>query len=148
MQDVVLLKLQAGQSPSQISKDLCNAISERTLREWKSRYLKTGEIHLKKPPGLVGTVRTKNTITKVKKTFQRKARQSVHKMPCQLGISERSVGRTVKEDLGLHAYRITVQPKLTDAHKQARITFAYWVRRSLPKASIRKICLVMKNILL
>lgn len=139
MQDVVLLKLQAGQSPSQISKDLCNAISERTVREWKSRYLKTDEIHLKKPPGLVRTVRTKNTIAKVKKTFQRKARQSVHKMACQLGISERSLRRIVKEDLGLHAYRITIQPKLTDAHKQARITFAYWVRRSLTKAFIRKI---------
>ena len=139
IQNIVLLKLQAGKSPSEISKDLCNVVSERTVREWKSRYLKTGEIHLKKPPVLIRTVRTKNIIVKVKKTFQRKARQSVHKMARQLGISERSLRRIVKEDLGLHGYRITIQPKLTDAQKQARITFGYWVRRSLTKASIRKI---------
>ena len=60
-------------------------------------------------------------------------------MARQLQISERSSGRIVKEDLGLYAYRITVQPKLTDAQKQSRIRFAYWVRRSLTKASIRKI---------
>jgi uncharacterized radical SAM superfamily Fe-S cluster-containing enzyme len=123
IQNVVLLKLQAGQAPSQISEDLSNIVSERTVRVWKSMYLKTGKIHLKKPPGLVRTVRTKNVIVKVKKRFQRKARQRVRKMACQLGISERSLGRIVKEDLGLHAYRITIQPKLTDAHKQARITF-------------------------
>ncbi len=78
-------------------------------------------------------------VMKVKKRFQRKARQSVRKMARQLRISERSLGRIVKEDLGLYAYRITIQPKLTDVQKQLRITFAYWVRRSLTKASIRKI---------
>lgn len=139
IQNVVLLKLQAGKSPSEISKDLCNVVSERTVRNWKSMYLKTGKIDLKKPPGLVRTVRTKNIIKKVQKRFQRKARQSVRKMACQLGISRQSLGRIVKEDLGLYPYRITIQPKLTDAHKQARITFANWVRRSLTKDSIRKI---------
>ena len=49
------------------------------------------------------------------------------------------MGRIVKEDLGLRAYHITIEPKRSDAHKQARITFAYWVRRSLTKASIQKI---------
>ncbi|CAF1126906.1 unnamed protein product [Didymodactylos carnosus] len=49
------------------------------------------------------------------------------------------MGRIVKEDLGLRAYHITIEPKLTDAHKQARIAFAYWIRRSLTKASIQKI---------
>lgn len=139
IQNVVLLKLQEGKSPSEISKDLSNVVSERTVRNWQSMYLKTGKIDLKKPPGLVRTVRTKNVIMKVKKRYERNARQSVHKMALQLGISERSMGRIVKEDLGLRAYHITIEPKLTDAHKQARITFAYWVRRSLTKASIQKI---------
>ena len=88
IQNVVLLKLQEGKSPSQISKDLSNVVSERTVRNWKSMYLKTGKIDLKKPPGLVRTVRTKNVIMKVKKHYERNARQSVRKMALKLGISE------------------------------------------------------------
>jgi len=139
VQKIVLLKLQMEKTPSEISKDLCNLVSESTVRRWNSIYLKTGKINLNKSPGRPRKIRTKNVIKKVKNRFQRKARQSVRKMARQLQISERSLGRIVKEDLGLYAYRITVQPKLTDAQKQSQIRFAYWVRRSLTKASIRKI---------
>ena len=60
IRNVVVLKLQAGKLASEISKNLCNVVSERTVRNWKSMYLKTGKIDWKKPPGLVRTVRTKN----------------------------------------------------------------------------------------
>ena len=123
IQKVVLLKLKDGKSPAEISKDLYGVVSERTVRNWKSMYLKTGKIELKKPPGPIRTVRTKNVISKVKKRFQRKARQRVRKMARDLGISKTSLVRIVTEDLGLHAYRVNVQPKLTDAQKKLRAIF-------------------------
>jgi hypothetical protein len=43
------------------------------------------------------------------------------------------MGRIVREDLYLHAYHVTTQPNLHDEHKQRRISFAYWVRKSLRK---------------
>ncbi len=136
---MVLLKLEQGKSPAQISKDLNNVVSERTVRNWKAMYLKTGNIDLKTPPGPPRIVRTKSMIQKVKKRFESQARQSGRKVARQLGISQSSLARITRQDLGLHAYRITIEPKLTDVQKQARVTFAYWVRRTLRKADIRKI---------
>ena len=44
-------------------------------------------------------------------------------MARDLGISKTSLVRIVTEDLGLHAYRVNVQPKLTDAQKKSRAIF-------------------------
>ena len=41
--------------------------------------------------------------------------------------------RIIKEDLHLRCYRVLTQPKLTNDHKKKRISFAYWVRKSLRK---------------
>ena len=70
---------------------------------------------------------------------------SVRKIARKLGSSQRSLARIVKEDIGLRACSIAVQPKLTDTHKQARTKFGYWVHWSLPKASIRKILFTDKK---
>jgi len=95
IQKVVLLKLKDGKSPAEISKDLYSVVSERIVRKWKSMYLKTGKIELKKPPGPIRTVRTKNVISKVKKRFQRKARQRVRKMARNFFLASVSFGCTL-----------------------------------------------------
>ncbi len=41
--------------------------------------------------------------------------------------------RIFREDLYLHAYQVATQPNLQDGHKQRRISFAYWVPKSLRK---------------
>ena len=30
-----------------------------------------------------------------------------------------------------HTYHVTIQPNLKDKHKQRRVSFAYWIRKSL-----------------
>jgi hypothetical protein len=45
----------------------------------------------------------------------------------------------IKEDLNLYAYRITIEPKLTDDQKKRRVSFAYWVRKALRKKDHGKI---------
>lgn len=84
-------------------------------------YLKSGKIDLDKPPVRPRLIPTKNVIKPAQKRFQRKIRQSLQKMTRQLRISERSLDRIVQENLGLHAYRITIQLKLTDVQKHARV---------------------------
>ncbi|CAF3737285.1 unnamed protein product, partial [Rotaria magnacalcarata] len=57
-------------------------------------------------------------------------RRSARKLASPLGVSRGTIGRTIHDDLHLHAYHITIQPNLKDEHKQERISFAYWVRKS------------------
>lgn len=49
------------------------------------------------------------------------------------------MGRIIKDNLELQAYRITTQPTLTDDNKKRRISFEYWVRKSLRKKDHGKI---------
>jgi transposase len=66
LQELVLLKTRNGLSSLQINKELCDLVSRRTIQSWQAMYRKIGKIQLKKPPGGVRKVRTKNVIQKVK----------------------------------------------------------------------------------
>ncbi len=48
-------------------------------------------------------------------------------------INKNEDHQVIKEDLHLRAYRITTEPRLTNDHKKSRVSFAYWVQKSLRK---------------
>ncbi|CAF4619152.1 unnamed protein product, partial [Rotaria magnacalcarata] len=66
-------------------------------------------------------------------------RRSARKLANSLGVSKGAIGQIIHDDLHLHAYHVTIQPNLKDEHKQGRISFAYWVRKSLRKQDQEKI---------
>lgn len=59
LQQIVLSKLQNGQFPTQISRDLNGMVSTATIKRWSKKYSETGAIELSRPPGPPRTVRTK-----------------------------------------------------------------------------------------
>ena len=135
-----------GLSSRQIAQQLRNVVTKSTVQRWQISYRKTNKIDLEKPPGRPKDVRTKNVIRKVKERLKRKPRQSARKLAKRLDISERSMNRIIKDDLHLHAYHVTIEPKLSDLHKKQRLSFAYWVRKNLRIADHRKFYSVMRNI--
>ncbi|CAF4492964.1 unnamed protein product, partial [Rotaria sp. Silwood2] len=114
-------------------------VSDSTVRWWQHLYKTTGTIDLKTPTGRPRIIRTKHLIRKLKQRFTDKGRRSARQLSKSLGASRGTMGRIIREDLHLHAYHITTQPNLQDYHKQRRISFAYWVRKSLRKKDHRKI---------
>lgn len=136
---VVMRMTDDGMSSLQIAKDLRKVVSERTVRRWQHLYKTTGAIDLNKPTGRPKIIRTKSLIRKVKDMFIRKNRRSARKLGEKLGISKGTMGRLIHDDLHLHAYRVRIEPYLNDEHKRQRMSFAYWVRRSLRKKDRERI---------
>ena len=79
-----------------------------------------GSIALSAPPGCLHLVRTKGNIQKVKYRLRQKKRASPRKLSMELGISDRSVRRIMKNDLGLCYYKIVIEPLLSDDQKIKR----------------------------
>ena len=59
-------------------------------------------------------------------------------MAIELNISRTSVQRIFRNDLALRAYKIRIEPLLTDTQKAERIKFANWVRNNFRKEQTLK----------
>ena len=58
---------------------------------------------------------------------------SVRKLAGELDISNGSVVRIFKQDLGYRSYKKRIQPALTDFEKSKRMKFANWLRHNFRK---------------
>lgn len=100
---------------------------------------RTGSINLLTPPGRSRTVRTKGNIQKVKNRLRRKNGVSARKLSIELDISDRSVRRILKDNLGLRPYKKIIEPALSDDQKIKRKQFVNWVRTHFRKEETLKI---------
>ena len=139
LQNVVLCKHQSGDHPRKIFRDLGGALSLDTIQRWVKMIEQTGFINLSKPPGRQRTARTKASIQKVKQRLARGKRVSERKMARELGISDTSVHRILRDDLGCYAYKIMKEPAITDVQKANRKKFSTWVQRTFRKDDLRKV---------
>ena len=78
-------------------------------------------------------------VQKVKKRMKLKKRVSIRKLAGELDISNESVVRIFKQDLGYRSYKKTVEQTLTDFEKSKRMTFTNWVRHSFRKKDTLRI---------
>ncbi|CAF4301541.1 unnamed protein product [Rotaria magnacalcarata] len=138
-QNIVLSKYQNGDTPTKTFHDLNGGIGLRTIRRWCQMILQSGSITLSSPPGCSRLARTKGNIRKVKNRLRRKKRVSAQKLSMELDISERSVRRMLKNDLGLHPYKKVVEPLLSDDQKIKRKKFANWIRTNFRKEETMRI---------
>ncbi|CAF1292173.1 unnamed protein product [Didymodactylos carnosus] len=99
----------------------------------------TGSINLSSPTGRPRVIRSKTMIQKVKNWLKRKKRVSSRKLASDLDISERSIRRILKNDLGLRPYKKRIESLLTNMHKAKRITFANKIRHNFQKEQTMKI---------
>ena len=83
----------------------------------------TGTINLSHSLGRPRIIRIKGMIQKMKKRMKRK-KVSVQKLAGELDISNGSVVRILKQDLGYRSYKKRVEPALTDFEKSKRMKFA------------------------
>ncbi|CAM4965267.1 unnamed protein product [Rotaria socialis] len=139
IQKLVLSKYENGDGLTKIFRDLNGTLSLATIERWCKSIRDTGCINLSKPPGHPRTIRTNANIQKVKHRLERRRTVSSRKLSRELGISRMSVRRVLKNDLGLHAYKVQNEPMLTDEHKEKRIQFANWIRTNFRKEDTMKI---------
>ena len=133
IQKLVLSKYEKGEGPSEIFQHLNGTVSLITIKRWCKMVRETGTIQLSKSPGRPRTVRTKESIRKVKARLNRKRKVSIRKLIHELDISYGSVRRILKNDLRLRPYKMVVEPLLTDEHKEKRKKFSNWVRTHFRK---------------
>lgn len=139
IQNLVFSKFQKREQPKKIFDDLNGTVELRTIERWCKLFRETGSVDLKRPPGRPRTIRTKATIQKVKRKMNRKIPLSAAKLAVEMNLSETTVRRVLKEDLNLKPYKMTVQPSLTDQHKESRKRFANWIRTNFRKKDTMKI---------
>ena len=139
IQNLVLSKYQSGDEPAKIFRDLNGSVSLPTIERWCKSIRESRAINLKRPPGRPRTIRTKAAITKVKHRLKQRTHVSSRKLARELGISRTSVQRILKNDLKLQAYKIQIEPLLTNEHEEKRVKFANWVRTKFRKEDTLKI---------
>jgi len=84
----------------------------------------TGSINLSYSTGRPRMIRTKGMIQKVKNQMNRKKQVSIRKLASELDISNGSVFRILKQDLGYRSYKKRAEPALTNLQKSQRLKFA------------------------
>ena len=62
LRDVILSKLQNGQGPAQISRDLNGKVSTRTIERWSKSVREEGSLVLRLPPGRPRSARTRAVV--------------------------------------------------------------------------------------
>ena len=130
LQKLVLSKYENGNGITNIIQDLNGAINLSTIERWCRRIYEVGTIDLVNSRGCSGTIWTKAAIQKIKRSLNRRKSLSFRKFARELGISQISVQRMLKNDLELPAYKM---------QKEKRMKFANWIRTSFRKKNTMNI---------
>jgi transposase len=139
LQNLVLSKYTCSEGPTKIFRDLNGVISLATIERWCKMIREDGSINLNRCRGRTRTIRTKATIRKIKTRVDRGRRVTSRKIARELGISRTSVRRVLKDDLGLQAYKVQIEPLLYEEHKRKRMKFVNWVRTNFHKENTMRI---------
>ena len=105
LQKLVLSKYEKGEPSTKVFEDLNGFVSSRTIRRWCKMVRETGTINLNHSLGRPRIITTKGMIQKLRKRMKRKKRVSVRKLAGELDISNGSVVRILKQDLGYRSYK-------------------------------------------
>ncbi len=108
LQKVVFRKYEDGDGPAKIFRDLIGSLGLTTIKRWCKMIRDTGSIQLSTPSAGPRLARTSKTIQKVKHKLDQKKMVSVRRVAKEYGISKSSAHRLLTEDLGLHAYKMTI----------------------------------------
>ncbi len=117
LQKVVFRKYEDGDGPTKIFHDLNGSLGLNTIKRWCKIICDTGSIQLSTSPSAPRFARTSKTIEKVKHKLDQKKIASARRLAKEYGISKSSAHRILTEDLELHAYKMIIEPKLTEEQK-------------------------------
>jgi transposase len=139
LQQVFFCKYEDGDGPTKIFRDLNGSLGLATIKRWCKMIRDTGAIQLSTPPGGPRFARTSKTIQKVKHKLDQKKMVSVRRLAKEYNISKSNAHRILKEDLGLHTYKMTMEPRLTDEHKNKRKKIINWIVKNFRKEDTMRI---------
>ena len=115
---IVALK-EVGLTNKRISKQL--NVSIKTVYNVLKRFKETASTATKSIPGRKRSVRTKRLVDTIRKKVSRNPRRSIRQMAKDLKVSRRTVGRVVKEGLGLTSYKMQRRHLISSASKAKRL---------------------------
>ena len=141
----LLALLQAQKSVSEIMKTL--KVLKIMVYKIKSNLESYGSA-LKPRKARKKTVRTNDVVLKVKNRIKYNPVRSMRKMANEMGISEPTMRRIIKEDLGAKSRARTKHHLLTKALKESRFERCKKIRSILKKVKITFCSFLMRNILL
>lgn len=95
-------KYQNGDGTTKIFRNLSDDLSLKTVKKWRRMIDDYGAIELSYSPTRPHLPRTPEAIQRVKKRMNRKKRMSGQILSHELGISETTIRRILKDDLGYH----------------------------------------------
>ena len=138
LQQVVFRKYEDGDSPTKIFRNLNGSLGLATIKRWCKMIRETGSIQLPTPPGGLRFARISKTIQKVKHKLNQQM-VSVRSLAKDYSISKSSAHRILKDNLKLCAYKMRIEPKLTEEHKNKRKKFVNWVGHNFRKENTMRI---------
>ncbi|CAF2070641.1 unnamed protein product [Rotaria magnacalcarata] len=127
LQQVVFRKYEDGDGPTKNFRDLNDSLGLATIKRWCKMIRDTGSIQLSKSPGGPRFARTSKMIQKVKHKLDQKKMVSVRSLAKDCSISKSSSHRILKEDMKLYPYKMRIEPKLTEEHKNKGKKIVNWV---------------------
>lgn len=105
-----------------IFRKLCGiGVNKKLISRTIKRFKETGTFRTKKKPGRNKSIRTPKLIKVVRERIRRNPAQSGSKMAKDLNVSQSTMQRVLKHDLGLIAYKKQRVHGLTGAQKTARV---------------------------
>ncbi|KAI6647742.1 hypothetical protein LOD99_8583 [Oopsacas minuta] len=118
----ILELFRAEKSPGEILKILqSKKVGRKLIYRTIQRYKETGSLKDRARSGRQRNVRTRELKAKMKKRMVRNPRRSMRKMSRDFGISSRSIGRVVHDDLGLKSLNCRKIHMLTKASREKRL---------------------------
>lgn len=111
-----------GLSYGQIAKRLEDMkVSKHKAFLTYKRYQQTGSLEDRPRSGRPRSVRTPRVIKSVREKIRRSKKRSMRKMAVEANMSDRSMRRLVKRDLGMRSYHMQKRQLLSEATKAKRL---------------------------
>ena len=138
LQQVVFRKYEDGDSPTKTFRDLNGSLGLAMINRWCKMIHETGSIQLSTPSDGPRFARTSKTIQKVKHKLNQQV-VSVRSLAKDYSISKSSAHRILKDNLKLCAYKMRIDPKFTEEHKNKQKKFINWVGHNYRKEDIMRV---------
>lgn len=98
--------------------------SRNTILRWVESLRRRGELINRRPRGAPRTVRTPENVERVRQAFLRSPTRSARKHAAALRLSDRSVRRILRMDLGFHPYKLAIVQQIQPGDYAQRMNFA------------------------
>lgn len=120
-ESVVALFL-AGKAPKDILRELAHlGVNRKFVYRTIKRFKETGSTARKPGSGRKKTATSAQQVKKVKERLRRNPRRSARKLSRELGISDRSVRRILREHLQVKPFKVQKVHALSEKQKQVRL---------------------------